>query len=267
MQTVILSPHFDDAVLSCWHLLEGGGDVTVVNVFSGSPPAGTPVPVWDRLTGADDPVTRMDERRAEDRRALALAGRRSVDLGLLDRQYDSSARSTPSLVTRLEALLTPGAVVHAPAGIGRHPDHETVRAAALELARHGRRVLVYADLPHAIPRGWPGWVAGTPEGPGLGAGAEWSGVLTRAGLKLERLVPRVRPLDAPARARKLRALAEYGTQRAALDLMAFVPLEDPRALAFEVSWEVPRSALGCADERGGERRVADARREPLHDRR
>jgi len=32
----ILSPHFDDAVLSCWQLLSGSGDVVVINVFAGS---------------------------------------------------------------------------------------------------------------------------------------------------------------------------------------------------------------------------------------
>jgi hypothetical protein len=30
---VILSPHFDDAVLSCWHALASAGEVLVVNVF------------------------------------------------------------------------------------------------------------------------------------------------------------------------------------------------------------------------------------------
>ncbi len=45
--TVILSPHFDDAVLSCWHVLASAGEVLVVNVFAGEPPAGA-------LGGLDD---------------------------------------------------------------------------------------------------------------------------------------------------------------------------------------------------------------------
>jgi LmbE family N-acetylglucosaminyl deacetylase len=264
MPAAVLSPHLDDAILSCWHVLEDGGDVAVVNVFTGSPPAGTPAPAWDRLTGAQDPVVRMGERRAEDRRALAVVGRTAVDLGFLDAQYRTTELSTQTLVARLRALLHAGTVLYAPAGLSGHPDHEIVRAAALELAREGRPVTLYADLPHGITSGWPAWVACVPEAPGLHVGSDWAAVLAASGLIVERLVPRVRALDAPGRARKLRALAQYGTQRAALDDLAFAPLEDPRVLAFEVSWDLPRSALGGARERVGEPLIADARGDPLH---
>jgi len=41
---VVMSPHFDDAVLSCWRAIAGGEgegvQVTVVTVFGGAPPAG-----------------------------------------------------------------------------------------------------------------------------------------------------------------------------------------------------------------------------------
>lgn len=46
----------------------------------------------------------------------------------------------------------------------------------------------------------------------------------------------------------------------------FAPLDDPRALAFEVSWEVPPSALHCPYQILGEPRVADAGRESLDER-
>jgi hypothetical protein len=36
----ILSPHPDDAVLSCWHLLSDPGEARVINVFAGIPPPG-----------------------------------------------------------------------------------------------------------------------------------------------------------------------------------------------------------------------------------
>src|SRR5205807_6153895 len=83
----ILSPHLDDAVLSCWHLLTRGGDVTVINVFTGAP-ADSVVPAWwDELTGATDSAQRIRERIAEDRAALSLARRTSTNLGFLDEQY------------------------------------------------------------------------------------------------------------------------------------------------------------------------------------
>src|SRR5947208_3206705 len=85
----ILSPHLDDAVLSCWHLLAGPREVAVLNVFAGVPPAGEPAGWWDRLVGDPDAdaATVVRARRAEDRAALALAGRAATNLGFLDRQY------------------------------------------------------------------------------------------------------------------------------------------------------------------------------------
>lgn len=266
MPVTVLSPHFDDAVLSCWHVLEGPGAVDVVDVCTASPAVGTPAPWWDRATGSADPVQRMAERRAEDVRALARAGRAAIHLGLLDDQYGGSGLTARDLADRLDAVLAPGTVVHAPAGLGAHPDHVLVRDAALELGRRGRPLVLYADIPHAIRRGWPGWVTVASDAVGAAVAADWADELDAAELRVERLIPRVRLLNADARARKLAALAEYGTQRAALDDLAFAALDDPRVLAFEVRWDVPASALGGPAEPGGELLVADAGGEPPHGR-
>ena len=141
-----------------------------------------------------------------------------------------------------------------------------MRDAACELALSGRRVALYADLPHAIGAGWPDWVCGEVSGAGSEVAAQWRAVLESAGLDTLHLLRRVRSLDAPARARKLRALAAYRTQRRALDRFAFAPLEDPRALAWEVEWGVTASALRRAQQVTGEAVVADAPRETLDDR-
>jgi LmbE family N-acetylglucosaminyl deacetylase len=261
----ILSPHFDDAVLSCWQLLAGTADVTVVNVFTAEPPAGTPPPWWDRATGASDPVKRVRERRREDAAALSLVGTSSVELGLLDDQYRCAQLSLHEVVQRITSEVVPQAIIHAPGAFDGHPDHVLVRDAALELARAGRAVVLYADLPHASARGWPAWLSGEPSAPAREIAADWDLVLREAGLVVRKLVRRVRPLDAPTRARKLQALACYGSQRAALDRYAFAPLDDPRALAWEVSWEVPSSALRGTEELLGEPVVADLPRQPLDD--
>jgi LmbE family N-acetylglucosaminyl deacetylase len=265
MSHAILSPHFDDAVLSCWHSLEARAEVTVVNVFTASPPSGTPPPWWDRATGATDPVERMRERREEDAAALALVGRSSVELGLLDDQYRKADTSVHDVVGRLRLAVDPQAILHAPGAFDGHPDHVLVRDAALELGRLGRPVVLYADLPHAILRGWPTWLSRDHKASGPEVAAEWSRVLAATGLPAENLVRRVHALDAQARSRKLRAIAAYHTQRAALDRLAFLPLEDPRTLAWEVSWEIPPSALRGADELIGEATVADSPCEPLDD--
>jgi hypothetical protein len=48
MRTVVVWTHLDDAVLSCWSVIDGPGDVTVVTVFTGGPEPGS-LTEWDRL--------------------------------------------------------------------------------------------------------------------------------------------------------------------------------------------------------------------------
>jgi LmbE family N-acetylglucosaminyl deacetylase len=150
MATVILSPHLDDAVLSCWHLLSGQGELRVVNVFAGVP-SGTHG-WWDRITGADDSAERVRERRAEDRAALAIAGREATNLDLLDAQYRVNG-SEPSAVDAVLPLVEAGDAVWAPAALRPHRDHELVREAGLALREAGHPVCFYADLPSPVPGG------------------------------------------------------------------------------------------------------------------
>jgi hypothetical protein len=84
-----LSPHLDDAVLSCWSLIDSDEDVTVVTVFSGAPESGFVSP-WDADSGVDS-ATRMAQRVAENRAALAVAGREAVDVGLPECGYPAAA--------------------------------------------------------------------------------------------------------------------------------------------------------------------------------
>jgi hypothetical protein len=66
-----VSPHLDDAVLSCWTVIAGEGNVTVATVFTAGPKVGITTP-WDRDSGVDS-AERMAQRRDEDAAALALA--------------------------------------------------------------------------------------------------------------------------------------------------------------------------------------------------
>jgi hypothetical protein len=264
MATVILSPHFDDAVLSCWQVLEAGEEVTVVNVFTASPPSGRPSAWWDRLTGARDSVARMAERRAEDHAALELAGREAISLGLLDDQYRGADIEAPAVLERLRGALAPRSTLYAPAAMDEHRDHVLVRDAALSLAGEGWPLLLYADLPHATGAGWPSWVTGAPKRPRSDPDAIWNRALDAAGLAVEDLAACVRPLEPAARARKLAAVDCYRTQREALDRYSFVPLADPRALAWEVYWQVPPSALRGPHQRGRQGRVVDALGQASH---
>ena len=142
MSTVVVSPHLDDAVLSCYREL--GPETTVVTVLAGVPPPGEPGS-WDRVTGATDSPARMRERLEEDRAALAISGSRVVHLDLLDSQYADVPR--PAEIGAIVApLLEPADRVLAPAGI-RNRDHTVVRDAVLHVRPDA---VLYADLPYAL---------------------------------------------------------------------------------------------------------------------
>ncbi len=246
MPTVILSPHLDDSVLSCWHLLTQPGELTVINIFAGVPTGLDQPAWWDRYTGAADSGERVRERIEEDRRALSLAGRSPINLDLLDEQYRDGQRPPP-LTARLRKLIEPGSLVYAPAAFADHDDHRLVRAAALELRAEGFAISFYADLPHATLRGLPGWVTGTraPASNDL-AGAVWDGCISKIGIPLDELAPRVQRLDAEAHANKLAAVRMYTTQLEALAEYMGRPLSDPESLGYEVCWAT-RSPVRAAD--------------------
>lgn len=233
MATVILSPHLDDAVLSCWHVLTQPGDVEVITVFAGAPTALSTPAWWDRYTGAADSGKRVRERMEEDRSALALAGRTAVNLSFLDEQYRGDEQALTPLTEHIEPLLPPGARIYAPAAFANHADHALVRAAAVELRDAGFPVSLYADLPHATRHGWPAWVNGArPAGSRDLASAFWDHVL--AGMCT--LAPIVHALDAEAHERKLAAVRMYRTQLQGLEEFAGRPLTDREALGYEVEW-------------------------------
>jgi LmbE family N-acetylglucosaminyl deacetylase len=240
---VILSPHFDDAVLSCWHVLASSGDVRVVNVFGGEPPGGT-LGWWDRLAGATDSAAAVRVRVDEDREALALAGCAAVNLPFLDSQYRRPDYDSSAIVDALRGVLVAGTVLYAPASLGdHHRDHTAVRAAAIALHVEGAEVRLYADLPHAMVFGWPRWVlnggSSTDVDP---AGERWASQLEAIGIPLERMPRAVHRLPTGCQAAKLEAVRTYGSQVGPLRRVFGPSLEDPRLLGFEVDWRLPLAA-------------------------
>jgi LmbE family N-acetylglucosaminyl deacetylase len=230
----ILAPHLDDAVLSCWSVVDSAADVRVVTLFAGIPAPGE-VGWWDRRTGADDSAARMRERRREDVEALATARREGVQLDFLDEQYrQGEAIATADLLAAVEPHLH-GRTVYGPAGIGLHADHLLARSLLAALGDAGIDRRLYADLPYCARYGWPGWVTGA--APRRDADADWESALS--GFDVAGLAPRPRRLDTDAQARKLRALESYRSQFAALTVGADRHVADPGVLPFEVLWEAP----------------------------
>jgi LmbE family N-acetylglucosaminyl deacetylase len=235
---LILSPHPDDAVLSLWHLLAAPEPVRVLNVFGGSPDGHSGDSWWDRVTRARDSVTRVRERHAEDCAALAAAAREPENLGFLDGQYRDRDPALESIVEAIDSAAPADAPLLAAAGLDGHRDHRLVREAAMALHADGRRVVLYADVPHATRFGWPTWVTGEPLDPHLDPEAFWSHHLVGTGVDLTALSPTVRELDPSEVERKRAAVQEYRTQVPALE-WEFGMLSRPEVLRYEVVWPLP----------------------------
>jgi len=112
---LILSPHLDDAILSCGALLQaevGHREIVVATVFTEStpPPHTHAAKTFLRQCSAIDADALFAERRDEDRQVLSELGVKSVHLGCADalfrrrsgfsRQLTSAGKVLPELVHR-----------------------------------------------------------------------------------------------------------------------------------------------------------------------
>jgi LmbE family N-acetylglucosaminyl deacetylase len=256
---VYLSPHLDDAVLSCggaiYRHATAGTPVLVITIFSGeytgderSPFAQVQHDQWGNWSQI------MALRRAEDRAALTLLGAEGCYLDHLDAVYRTDADGSWMYVD-LETLfgkLHPGdplarggtieladqiagiiprddqQVVYAPLGAGHHVDHQIVHTAARHLLGKGYRVVFYEDYPYAEQ---PGVLESS-----LAAAEDGGG-------RIETI-----PLEPADLLAKVSALRYYGTQMATLfggvevmpnRVWAFAATRSPETALAERIWHPP----------------------------
>lgn len=219
-RVVILSPHLDDAALSCGALLHAlqGVSTIVVTLCSGNPPA---------LAGSPGPPRRGHVspriRRREDIAAMRSIQADFVHLSFPDAIYRRSAAGKLIYRTARERWVAPrpddalyidelfqllrricldlgSILLISPMGIGDHVDHQITARVALKLAEGGARLLFYEDFPYVAD---PHSGRGDADGP--------SQALAR--LHQQPVERYLVPVDVDA---KMRLLSHYGSQIAPL---------------------------------------------------
>ena len=152
---LVISPHLDDAVLSCASVVARHPGTWVVTVFAGMPDDPHRITPWDMAAGFGSAQEAMTVRRAEDLAALRLLSARPRWLDYPDRQYGGEV-SVAELERSFEDLvhdLAPASVCF-PAGLF-HSDHALVHEAVLGLRRQ-RRARGWIMYEEAMYRRVPG---------------------------------------------------------------------------------------------------------------
>lgn len=148
---LIVSPHFDDAVLSTGQYMAGRTDLVVATVLGGTPAHKKVVTTYDQTCGFKNAEEAVSMRRQEDKAAMAVLNAKPVHLDHVDSQYGSEA-SFEAVQASLEGLLLEHEpeIVLGPLGIA-HPDHVFVRNVLLELKP--KNLVLYEELPSRVL--WP----------------------------------------------------------------------------------------------------------------
>ncbi len=174
MRWIYLSPHLDDAVLSCGGIIakqrKAGIVVEIWNWMSGIPTDDLPISDLARSVHAgwefDTAIEAFISRLAEDRLAASRVDAFARYFGFLDCIYRLSDNgeflypkeifvpphfTDDKLVTKIAEKiaenLRPDDILVSPLTIGNHPDHVIVRRAAEQI---GHPLRYYADIPYSI---------------------------------------------------------------------------------------------------------------------
>ncbi len=174
---IYLSPHLDDAALSCGGLIyqqaQRGMRPLVITCFAGTPDYSALSPFATEQHHAwGQPRDPMEQRRREDASALSFLGCESQHWAYLDCIYRRHSTSgeflyasegaifgelhnedqvlIDQLVARLRvSFAAVGAWLYSPLTVGHHVDHQLVLQAAVQLQNHGYSVQYYEDYPYA----------------------------------------------------------------------------------------------------------------------
>ncbi|HEX6489376.1 MAG TPA: PIG-L family deacetylase [Candidatus Dormibacteraeota bacterium] len=178
-QILVVSPHYDDAILSCYSMLAANPGAVVLTVFGGAPAVPTTAS-WDVECGFSDSDVAVAARRSEDLNALTLCHASQSSLDFLDSQYDPKRPSPTRLAERVAREIdhaNPRLLLF-PLGGRWHVDHEIAAEACwLALGRSSGLIgVAYLDLPYGLSNRW----SAPPDSRELSAGNPLQGMATKA---------------------------------------------------------------------------------------
>ena len=183
LSVVIVSPHQDDALLSCDALMDklnGKVEITIVNVFTKAfkKPYTISAKQFLKASGYTDASLLYKQREEEDKKALSNFHCTVINLGLEDAlfrrvkkksflgkiipEFDhiyptyrwhvikAVSKNDPAIDTlkkKLEHFKNKKNIIFAPYGIGNHADHKLVRNVCEELFTN---IVLYSDFPYNV---------------------------------------------------------------------------------------------------------------------
>lgn len=151
---LLISPHFDDALLSAGQLLAGRQNADVVTVFGGAP-VEVLLSDYDAKCGFETSEQAVLARREEDNNALALVGANPIHWHFIDGQYGEVGQLWDNLPfsigseTLKQLEKEEYEFIVAPLGLG-HPDHMIVSDAIRQIQKERHidiPVYYWEDLP------------------------------------------------------------------------------------------------------------------------
>ncbi len=146
---VILSPHLDDAIISCFSQIQTN-NVTIINIFAGTPDKSTRT-IWDLVCGQLNSSKMMEHRKSENNQLMKSLGITSIDLDYLDHQYRSNNINYDHIMNNILKLSPSDSTFLVPLAVGsifRHLDHVVTRNLGLALLERRNEVIFYADQPY-----------------------------------------------------------------------------------------------------------------------
>ena len=149
-KVLLISPHFDDAILSAGQFMADRPDTVVVTVFAGLPltPDNVHTP-YDAKCGFKDARDAVGERTRENSAACAMLNAESINLDFPDSQYYNT-NTAESIRDKLQELLEKEwyEAIYAPIGLD-HPDHKMVTEAVMQL-KFERDIILWEDMPFRV---------------------------------------------------------------------------------------------------------------------